>query len=271
MEVCSFPDAGAFYRAVGPLLLRHEAEYYLMIGALLQRQGKGNVDPAGGPRLLHAVFDAEEMAAAALQLPSRYLMITRAPDAAVSALAEHLWHDKAHLPGVSGPCDTAGTFAHAWSKWTARKPVLKATERIYQVSRVTTPAVSGHAEVARREDYDLLRAWWLDATGDSDASHLARCLRGGKTLLWRDPMPVSMASLTRPTPHGIGIGGVYTPPEHRRRGYGSAVVAALSQRQLEAGKRFCFLSADLANPVSDSVYRRVGYRPVGNNAGYRLY
>jgi hypothetical protein len=79
-----------------------------------------------------------------------------------------------------------------------------------------------------------------------------------------------MATVTRATPHGIGIGGVYTPPEYRRQGYGSAVVAAISQRQLDAGRRFCFLCADLADPHAHSIYLNVGYYPVCDYAAYRL-
>jgi hypothetical protein len=31
---------------------------------------------------------------------------------------------------------------------------------------------------------------------------------------------------------------------------------------LDRGKRFCFLYTDLANPTSNAIYMRLGYRPV---------
>ena len=31
---------------------------------------------------------------------------------------------------------------------------------------------------------------------------------------------------------------------------------------LDGGRRFCFLFTDLANPTSNSIYQRIGYRPV---------
>jgi predicted GNAT family acetyltransferase len=37
-------------------------------------------------------------------------------------------------------------------------------------------------------------------------------------------------------------------------------VACLSQSQLDAGKRFCVLYTDLANPTSNRIYTRLGYR-----------
>jgi hypothetical protein len=81
---------------------------------------------------------------------------------------------------------------------------------------------------------------------------------------------VSLAGWGGPTPNGIRIGPVYTPPEHRRRGYGSAVTAAASERNLDRGCRFCFLYTDLANPTSNRIYMDLGYEPVGDSAEYRF-
>ena len=58
------------------------------------------------------------------------------------------------------------------------------------------------------------------------------------------------------------VGPVYTPPDGRRRGYAEAVTAAVTARALARGRRFCFLFTDLANPTSNGIYRRIGYRPV---------
>jgi predicted GNAT family acetyltransferase len=55
---------------------------------------------------------------------------------------------------------------------------------------------------------------------------------------------------------------VYTPPELRGRGYASALTAAVSQAQLNGGRRYCFLFTDLANPTSNKIYQAIGYEPV---------
>jgi predicted GNAT family acetyltransferase len=85
---------------------------------------------------------------------------------------------------------------------------------------------------------------------------------GGICLWVTDGQPVSLAGFGGPTPNGLRIGPVYTPPRQRRHGYGSAVTAAASQVALDHGKRFCFLYTDLANPTSNAIYMRLGYRPV---------
>jgi predicted GNAT family acetyltransferase len=82
-------------------------------------------------------------------------------------------------------------------------------------------------------------------------------------VLWEDGGgPVSVTGFGSPTPNGMRIGPVYTPPERRGRGYAGALVAEVSQAQLDAGRRFCFLYTDLANPTSNRLYVALGYERV---------
>ena len=39
-------------------------------------------------------------------------------------------------------------------------------------------------------------------------------------------------------------------------------MAAASQVQLYAGRQFCFLYTDLANPTSNHIYAEIGYEPI---------
>ena len=86
----------------------------------------------------------------------------------------------------------------------------------------------------------------------------------GGIVLWDDGGATSLASFGSPTPTGIRIGMVYTPGEHRGRGYASALTAALTTRLLAGGRRRVFLFTDLANATSNKIYRRIGYRQVGD-------
>jgi predicted GNAT family acetyltransferase len=40
------------------------------------------------------------------------------------------------------------------------------------------------------------------------------------------------------------------------------VTAAVTGAQLAAGRQFCFLYTDLANPTSNKIYADIGYEPV---------
>jgi predicted GNAT family acetyltransferase len=115
----------------------------------------------------------------------------------------------------------------------------------------------------------------LGGVDDPEATRQATTLRlaeqsntFGMWVLEVDGELVALSGHGGPTPNGIRIGPVYTLPEHRGRGYASALVAAQSQWLLDSGRRFCFLYTDLANPTSNSVYRRIGYRQIGESAEY---
>jgi predicted GNAT family acetyltransferase len=70
-----------------------------------------------------------------------------------------------------------------------------------------------------------------------------------------------MAAINRRTARSSCVAWVYTPPELRGNGYASAVVAALSERELAGGAAWCSLFTDLANPTSNHIYAELGYEP----------
>jgi predicted GNAT family acetyltransferase len=74
-----------------------------------------------------------------------------------------------------------------------------------------------------------------------------------------------MAGVRAPAAGVSRIGPVYTPPEVRGRGFGSAVTAAACRWALAAGAGQVVLFADLANPTSNRVYTRLGFAPVGDS------
>jgi len=84
-----------------------------------------------------------------------------------------------------------------------------------------------------------------------------RGLAAGQLWLWdRNGETVSMAVAREPVDGVVRLSGVYTPPEKRKHGYTAACVHALSRQLRDAGYR-CILYTDLANPTSNSIYRRI--------------
>ena len=71
-------------------------------------------------------------------------------------------------------------------------------------------------------------------------------------------------------PHGVTLGPVYTPPPARGKGYATNCTAAVSQLLLDAGWAYCALFTDLDNPTSNSIYQKIGYRPVCDYADYHF-
>jgi predicted GNAT family acetyltransferase len=56
-----------------------------------------------------------------------------------------------------------------------------------------------------------------------------------------------------------GIFNVATPPEHRGRGYGTALTARVAREGFAAGSEFAFLQS---SEIGHAVYRQLGFRDV---------
>ena len=268
MDVRRLEDPAAFLDAAMPLLLADEARHNLILGIAGTLRDHPSHYPDYGLWLAKAGSDT---VGAALITPPHNLVVARpSDDSALEALAAAIDHE---LPGVVAAQPEAEAFAVAWTAKTGATTRTKRAQGVFALDRVEQPeAVSGRMRYAGADDRPLLLDWWRafaeEALGESpDPESVAHAVdhrleaETAGVSLWEDGGTVSVAVFGNPTPNGIRIGPVYTPPEHRRRGYASALVAELSDRLL-AGRRFCFLFTDLANPTANRIYERIGYRRV---------
>ena len=268
MEVRRVENPAAFLAAASPLLLADEARHNLILGLAGTLRDHPSHYPEYG---LWLAEDGSEVIGAALRTPPHNLVVARPrDDSALEALAAEIDDDP---PGIIAAQPEAETFAAAWSGRTGASARTNRAQGVFALERVEQPAAtSGRLRDAGAADRPLLLDWWRafaeEALGespddDSVAHAVDRRLEAGEAgvSLWEDDRPVSVASFGNPTPNGIRIGPVYTPPEHRRRGYASALVTELSERLL-AKRRFCFLFTDLANPTANRIYEQIGYRRV---------
>ncbi|WP_433893684.1 GNAT family N-acetyltransferase [Streptomyces sp. CA-111067] len=207
--------------------------------------------------------------AVVLCTPPRPLLLTRAPEAAARELAA-AWEGA--VPGLTGDREAALVFAEAWRERTGEAADIRREMRIYRLGELTarTPAPPGRSRPAGPDDRELLLRWHhaysLDV-GDLPMGGerlVDDALAHGGRRLWETPdgVPVAMAGSTVPVDGMARILSVYTPPDHRGRGYAGAVTAAVSQAALDAGAGVVLLNADLANPVTNGLYQRLGYRQV---------
>lgn len=277
MQLRRVDDVADFARRVEPFLVRYEAENNLLLGLMSSIQ-----DFTDSPYLAYVEHQGE-VVAAALRTPPRGLVLsTLQESSALELIARDVYACDPALPDVTGPKSLAGVFADRWQSLSGAAHRLELAMRIYRLEQVNAvTGVCGEARLATGQDRDLLREWFYgfqsEALGETNpatvASIVNRWLSSSTRtlLLWYDEgRPVSMAGSTGPTPHGIRIGAVYTPPEYRRRGYASACVADLSQKMLDKGYQFCFLFTDLSNPTSNHIYQAIGYAPVCDVDKYRF-
>jgi predicted GNAT family acetyltransferase len=60
----------------------------------------------------------------------------------------------------------------------------------------------------------------------------------------------------------VRVDPVYTPAPLRGRGYAGAVTVEASRAALTAGATDVVLFTNVANPTSNALYQKIGYRPV---------
>jgi predicted GNAT family acetyltransferase len=229
------------------------------------------------PPYFGAVFEEDALQAAALMTPPHNLIVLSIGSApaggAFDLLARSLSQAGWTVPGVLGPSLAALAFARAWQALTGEPYSPISHQRVFELRQVIPPnPAPGKMRIAMPEQLELITSWLqqfhIDATtGDrSSLDELRRRaqfkIQDQSFFLWDDGGAVALAGRTRPTPHGCSVGPVYTPLEFRRKGYATALTAALSQRLLDEGFSFTSLFTDLNNPVSNSIYQKIGYRPV---------
>lgn len=273
MEVRRFDDPAAFFAHAAPFLEAHEAQHNLLLGLRERLIADPHVFGPEDPYLA-TVEDGRRIVGAAFRTPPHLLGLCRFDDLdGVALLADDL--AGADLPGVAGPRDAAERFAARWVGVAGAAVTRAMPQGIYEATSVVPPAgVSGAMRDYDSRDRDLVVAW-IDAfvaearppgpVGDP-AEWIDRRIADpdGGIVVWDDAGAASLASFGSPTPTGIRVGLVYTPPERRGRGYASAVTAALTRRLLAGGRKRVFLFTDLANPTSNAIYQRIGYRRVGD-------
>ncbi len=283
MEVVKLVDAAAFLAEAEPLLLADEARHNLILGLAGTIRDSPDHYPS---RSLWLVRDeGGKVAAAALRTPP-YNLILAAPrsEEALAVLARGIAED---LPGVVGAePESVGVRRFLVAEHRPSRADEHAPGRLRARRRFNRRQACRDPPVSRRPATASSRCAGGSTFGDEVAP---RCERGrddrrearsttGSRLRRRGSCSgrtaaslVSLAAWGGPTPNGIRIGPVYTPPELRGHGYATALSAELSQRLLDGrlfagGRRFCFLYTDLANSTSNAIYERIGYRRVAESA-----
>jgi uncharacterized protein len=280
IEVERLEDAAEFLAEAEPLLLADEARHNLILGIAGTIRDAPDVYPL---RNLWLVRDGGAVVAAALRTPPYNLILARpASPSALEGLAGGIAEE---LPGVNGCVPEVDEFAALWTDRSGASARTNMRQGVYALQQVEPLAPApGSARIATAGDRELALRWWI-AFGDEVLHEGGPGRENAEAMLdhrlasssagivfWEDQgEPVSFAGWGGKTPNGIRVGPVYTPQELRGRGYATALTAEVSQRLLDGRlfdgrRRFCFLYTDLANPTSNAIYERIGYRRAAESA-----
>lgn len=235
-------------------------------------------DPDDEPATLLTLWDGARLAGTAFRSPPWPLGVSALPPEGGEDAAGTLLEVLPELPAVSGPRDAAESFAEVWSKLTGGTVREVMAMRLFRLGSLKPPRVRGQARLAAVADVPALAAWrsafereahptMVREPGRAESDVRRSLALGNASVLWEvDGRAVAYAAAGAPIDGMSRVGPVYTPPDLRGHGYGSAVTAAASRWAQDAGAEFVCLFTDLANPTSNAIYRRLGYYPVYDQA-----
>ncbi len=264
-------DPAVFLQHAGALLYEREAEYGLPLGlaeALLTYL-KPDITP-----LLLRVEEDGATTAICIQTRRENVMLSHMTNEQAAALAAYCRKQELSVAGASGP---AGAVREFCARYSSAPVKVLMSNRILQLTQVTPPRPApGTMRVAGSADIKTVKRFFHDfhvecipdelPTEEKLTAIIEDRIARQTVFLWEtEGRVVCSAHTTRPTRAGMSIGPVYTPPSERGKGYASNLMAVLSQRLLDGGKRFCVLFTDTGNPTSNRIYESIGYKVIGTS------
>ena len=260
-------DANAFLDAAGAFLRADPAANTVILTRVETMRAQpereailGFWQPAGEP-----------VGGAFMHTPPYPAALTAMSRAAATRLAADLVAAGRALAGVNGNAEASEAFAAAWTDHTGATASVHRRLRLHRLDALVPPdpMPPGEAVVAGGKHRDLVVGWYEafaaeieESPGDVRPQVDDGLSYGGVTLWLVDGEPVSLAGRTRTVAGMARVAPVYTPSERRGRGYGAAATAAVTRTALDDGVRDLLLYTDLANPTSNRLYARLGYKSV---------
>lgn len=212
-------------------------------------------------------------------------LVLQAPSALEALCRAALDASGRPMRGLVGPAEQVEAARRALGLEAGRVQ-LDEEEHLYSLAldalRVPPALAAGRLRGRRIEsgDVELLTAWRVafsvESLGDEENPRLWAACRatvergmaeGRIWLLEDEGRPVSTTAFNTAIREAVQVGGVWTPPELRSRGYGRAAVAAslLEARAEGAGRGVLFTGEE--NVPAQRAYEALGFCRVGD---YRL-
>ncbi|MCL2512265.1 MAG: GNAT family N-acetyltransferase [Oscillospiraceae bacterium] len=275
MKFTHYEAAKDFSDDVLEVLNRHEIQNNLFYGNIGDGPNKfmASVKDGGGNVILTAIRTA----------PYPMVMYETdnvRSDEAVKFFARALAENNIEIDIVMAEKELAKNFCDYYGNLTGEKYHNNENLVLYVLEKVNRlDLAKGEFRVVNERDMFWLPYWCADFQPacnlgefnlDKGLEQANKIIGNGSAFVWEDGFPVSLAAKVRTVSDCAFIGTVYTPPNLRGRGYSTACVSRLSQKLLGDGFKYCALYADCANPYSNRIYQKIGYREVFWYDQYKL-
>jgi len=280
MKYTQYKDPKEFYQATYEVLLKHEAQNSIPLGNVILGNNGGEVDGWRNPLnwyMATVSTENDDVLLVAIMTPPFSITLyenDNVPnDEALVCLCDNLLAADVEVLGVTSENDLAKRFTNLYTKAKKTSHKIHMNMRIYTLDRVNKniPLIGTLRKANHNDSYFL--PYWLNLfsvecrikgqTLEEALAYLERAInRDSIWVLEDNGLPVSITGIVRESINGCTIGMVYTPPYLRKKGYASSSVAQVTQIALDRGYKYVSLFTDLANPVSNSIYQKIGYNPL---------
>ena len=207
------------------------------------------------------------------RVPQYNVMISHTPDLdSVTAIVEFMGTKNINIPGIFGPSEVCSFFVEEWKNLygepfqTSNESWFFLLEEFY-----SSPKNLGSVIVASKEHEELLIQWSKASILelipnspktflDSCTKNLSRRIQDKKVfILLVNNTIVSMGSITGKYGDMQFINDVYTPPEHRCKGYATELCIQLVQRIRNDNNNHPVLTVFVSNEKAIRIYKKIGF------------
>lgn len=267
-SIIAYPTPQAFMVASQATLERKDMENNLIMG-ICNNIPDPSV-PQDGFVFLNSIAD-DQIQATFMKTNLKGIVSGSSRDVAhIRPLARYCLDHGIDLKSVVGEAFYVRHFSDCYGK-------PSATEKNLILHRLTTvnplPLSQGEMRAATLDDFDLVTDWSIKfeeeaqnfpkRSRDEHARTVMERLTAGTLFKWVVKGEiVAIAAIVRQTRHTGFIGLVYTPHAQRGNGYATSLVRLLSEYIFGQGYQQCGLFTDQSNPISNSIYRKIGYLPI---------
>jgi len=181
------------------------------------------------------------------------------------------------LAGINGALPSVRQFGARWAELTGGAVGTAMHTRLFELADlVQPPTVPGELRTPDESETALMIDWLEEFHHDAEVQggrrpdpvpratpeEIRSRVESQRLWVWAvDGVPVHLTGHNLPSYGVARVGPVFTPQQHRGHGYAASAVAEVSRRLRADGSRVC-LFTDQANPVSNPLYERLGYRAV---------
>ena len=269
MKIRRVDDLAEGIERLVPLLSKEPILYAQLLGVLARLKMTPSAFGEAKPLLWLVEQTDGQLLGGALRTPPFPLQFSVMDDTVLQALGRRVLEDDPECPGVIGLAPKVQLLAHSMEP--ADSPAkTRLHMTLYGLIELKVKPKGGLTyRKAELNDFDLVSRWMHRFIIDCDLperplpeKRLREELETGRIDLGlnEDGEPVLMfKAIVIEDTRILRIGAVYTPDEHRGRGYATEGLADAIDRKLGVEIEVVTLFADKNNPVSNRMYLNLGF------------